>query len=164
MLRSGSCATTGGIPTPGEVGQVRPADGPSNRHRVSAGVAATSATVRRPSRCRGLGRLVAYAPQGTDRQQVQELHHPIGGTTNSPSRFAERRGQFGHELARSDPTEQVMPLFVVYAVADHLADLTRRAQPSTCPGHIQERLVQAEGLHHRGQRRNRDMTPALASV
>ena len=111
-----------------------------------------SATVRRPSRSRASSvrsPTPHRAPTGscwTKLTTSASRHddHAVG--------LGQARGELGDELGGCHADRAGDALLVGHGVAEELADGCRGAQAPHGTGHVEERLVEREGLHHGGDR------------
>ena len=149
--RAGSGTTARGSRPQASACRWAPATSPSARRRVSTGVCAMSATVRRPSRREGLLGLLPHTPQRADGQLVQEADD-LGLRARRSGRRAwpGRRRAWRRTWSDATPTEQVMPCSsatvsrTCWAMAAGLPSRRRDARD------VEERLVERQRLDHRG--------------
>ena len=127
------------VPAPGQRGQV----GAGGRRRAPAagwppGSARCPRTVRSPSRASTCAGLLPHAPQRGHRQRVQEVEHPVGGTTSSPSGLHRAEASLATNLVRGHPDRAGDALLLGDRGPDQPADPRRAARaagwPRTRPG------------------------------
>ena len=105
------------------------------------------------------GRGRAHAPQGGDRQRVQKIKlgargdHVDAAAENRALRagpgLGPLRGQLGQQLVGGHPHRAGEPLPLEDAGPDGGGDPVRGPQRPDRPPHVEERLVEGEGLHQR---------------
>ena len=105
------------------------------------------------------GRGRAHAPQGGDGQRAQEVqlgpggHRPDAGAEDrargAGPGLGPLRGQLGQQLVGGHPHRAGEPLLLEDAAPDGGGDLIGGPEAADRPPHVQERLVEGEGLHQR---------------
>ena len=142
------------VPAPGQRGQVGTGRGAELALQGGRpGSRAMSRTVRSPSRASTWPVCSPHPPQRGHRQRVQEVEDAVGR-----ARPAARPACTGSTRAwprtwhEATPTEQVMPCCSAIVARISCADPGGRPEPPDGPGHVEERLVEGERLHLRGDR------------
>ena len=125
---------------------------PSSRRKVACGTCAISPTVRRPSRPRTSSARSPTPHSALTGSGCRKSSSPSAGTTSRPSGLQRADAILATNLTGATPTEQVMRLLLADLRPDQLRDRPRRAQPALRAGHVEERLVERERLHFRGDR------------
>ena len=132
---------------------------PSRRTSVSSGRAARSPTVRTPRSCRRFA-VAGPTPQSASTSWACRNSSSSAGSTrktpgpgSSPARlargFAAREASLAIILERPMPTAQPSPSSSRTRRRRSVRDLGGRPEQAHRAGHVHERLVEADRLHHR---------------
>jgi hypothetical protein len=138
--------------TPGELVEVRPEARPEGAAQGVEGGVGDIGDGAQPEPVQGLLGPVADAPEGPDRQAVEERHDVGYGDDEQAVRLGQRRGELRDELRRGDPDRAGHALLIGDGVAQRGGDERRRTEPTLGGGHVEEGLIEGERLDILGDR------------
>ena len=95
------------------------------------------------------GRRRPDAPEGLDRQRVQERELALGRHLEQPVGLRDAARDLGQELRPRDADRERQPDLLEHAAAQPRGDLERRARPSPHAANVDEGLVDRQRLDER---------------